>query len=578
MMRLRCAIALLAMGLARAPARGAAAPQGGRDVSVALFTTHAVRSVVLTPVAAGAWTSACAVCVHRPLVAPLTVSGEEVLAGGSLRVADAADASVRATAAGLWHVRGGAGVLDVVLTLPSERYTAAVVSAEGAAGEPAESLRALAIMARTYALNGPHYTAGVGHLAADLCDSTQCQALRLEAVSAAVEDAVRATAGETLWFGPERAEVFFSQHCGGVTADAVEAWGSRGSARPAPYLRSHPDPYCLRRGPAAWNASVSLEDLAAIAHREGWRLPERIAAVRVARRTASGRMDRLAVVGASGDSSPLSASALRFAVGRALGWDRIRSDLYVVAVRNGSLVFDGRGHGHGVGLCQAGAAEMAAEHRDARAILAFYFPGTRVRIGANDEGWAETRIGAVRVRNVTAVSPATRDAIALGWQEALQRFPVRGTPEPVVLFAPSTEMYRQMTGQPGWDLASTRGNVVTLQPDSVLRIPRGRSEVSLLRHELLHVLIESEARDRAPLWLREGLAEHLSADNPGAPTSHQSGAAVDSMLQHASSLREADMAHRLAGARVRALIERYGFSTVRGWLRTGAPATVAAGN
>ena len=104
----------------------------------------------------------------------------------------------------------------MVLTLPSERYVAAVLNAEAAPGEPAESLRALAILARTYALNGSHYTASPGHLAADLCDSTECQAMRPGHVSAAIEDATQATAGETLWFGGAAARRFSSARTAAV--------------------------------------------------------------------------------------------------------------------------------------------------------------------------------------------------------------------------------------------------------------------------------------------------------------------------------------------------------------------------
>ncbi len=84
------------------------------------------------------------------------------------------------TAAGLWHLRAVDGQeIDVVLTMPSERYVAAVLNAEAAVGEPRESLRAMAILARTYALNGRHYSAHPGHLRADLCDSTELPVMRL---------------------------------------------------------------------------------------------------------------------------------------------------------------------------------------------------------------------------------------------------------------------------------------------------------------------------------------------------------------------------------------------------------------
>jgi stage II sporulation protein D len=147
----------------------------------------------------------------------------EVFAGGTLRVTAQTGRESR-TATGLWHLRARGDEVDVVLTLPSERYVAAVLSAEAAPSEPTQSLRALAVLARTYALNGKHYTAQQGNLDADLCDSTQCQAMLLQQPSSAIEDAVHATAGETLWFHAQRAEVYFSQNCGGLTEDGGSVW------------------------------------------------------------------------------------------------------------------------------------------------------------------------------------------------------------------------------------------------------------------------------------------------------------------------------------------------------------------
>jgi stage II sporulation protein D len=78
---------------------------------------------------------------------------------------------------------------------------------------------------------------------------------------------------------------------------------------------------------------------------------------------------------------------------------------------------------------------------------------------------------------------------------------------------------------------------------------------------------------RAPPWLREGLVEVLAGE---AQTQRpaMSAAAIDSALQHAELLETSQRAHLAAAARVRALIARYGFSAVRGWLSSGVPAGV----
>jgi stage II sporulation protein D len=499
----------------------------------------------------------------------------EVFAGGTLRISDDMTGEQR-TATGLWHLRasGHGNEIDVVLTLPSERYVAAVLNAEAAPNEAAQSLRALAILARTYALNGSHFTAQPNHLPAELCDSTQCQAMLPGPVSEQIEDATQATAGETLWFGSHRAEVFFSQSCGGSTEDAGAVWPR---LRGLPYLRSHADPFCIRRGPATWHADVPLAEFNGIAQAQGWHVPANIVSAHVLERSPSHRALRVIFTGGNGATFALSASALRFAIGRALGWDRVRSDAYELGVRNGVLVFDGRGHGHGVGLCQEGAAEMASEGHNARDILTFYFPRTAVRISPEDNGWQETRIGPLTLRTTQPLAAERKASLDQTWNEARKRFPPQRTINPEIVFAPTTEVFRQLTTQSGWALASTRGSTIVLQPEAALHA-RERDASATLLHEMLHVLVEDESSEHTPLWLREGLVEAL-ADAPAGSTNRMSANtmstdAIESALLHADSLQASDQAHRAAAARVHRLLLRYGLSAIRGWLSSGIPAGV----
>lgn len=539
---------------------------GGRDVSVALFSTHTLHTVTITPLGSNSWTSRCTNCAHRPLTAPLHLAPPaDIFAGGTLRVSDDATGDSR-TATGLWHLRSSGAEIDVVLTIPSERYVTAVLNAEAAPGEPPQSMRALAILARTYALNGRHYTAAQGHLPADLCDSTACQAMRLEPASQAIEEATQATAGETLWFGAHRAETFFSQSCGGITEDAGAVWPQ---LRGLPYLRSHPDPYCLRKDTAAWHTEVQLARFSAIARAEGWRVPAKIVAARVIERSTSHRALRVQFEDSDGAATAISASALRFGIGRALGWDRVRSDAYELGVRNDALVFDGRGHGHGVGLCQQGATQMASEGKSTREILAFYFPGTTVRISPNDEGWSQTLAGPLDLRATHPLSTDRMAALQQLWAEAQQRFPPRRTIAPKIVFAPTTEVFRQLTSMPGWTLASTRGNTIVLQPEAILQA-HGPGSSAILRHEMLHVLVESECSAHTPLWLREGFVEELAGERDASAKS-MPVAAIETAMQHPDSLNASRRAHLASAARVHGLVARYGLSTVRRWLSAGAP-------
>lgn len=175
------------------------------DVTVRLFSTRAVQTVELA--GPGARVRLCAACAAQALQAPVVVS---VADGGRVRVAGKvvarlfADGEVKATTsdgrvaqvAGRWSVAGSRDGLQVLVQAPSERYVMAVLQAEAAADEPAESLKALAVVARSFAMRNPHRHGEEG-----LCDSTHCQALRFGAAAARVREAVEATSGETLWFG-----------------------------------------------------------------------------------------------------------------------------------------------------------------------------------------------------------------------------------------------------------------------------------------------------------------------------------------------------------------------------------------
>ncbi len=221
--------------------------------------------------------------------------------------------------------------LQVLLTIPSERYVELALNGEAAVDEPRESLLAMAILMRTFALVNASRHA---RQAFNLCDSTHCQALRFGRIRPEVQNAEKETLGETLWFGTHRAQVFYAQHCGGVTEDAASVW----PGAHLPYLVSHADPYCLRRSSAQWQAEISESRLLAIARDQAWHFPPRIDRIRVTRRTTSGRASLLEVDGA-GVHAAVSADSLRFAIDRAMGWNQLRSDWYSVTLgqRHGAL-------------------------------------------------------------------------------------------------------------------------------------------------------------------------------------------------------------------------------------------------
>ncbi|HXP07295.1 MAG TPA: SpoIID/LytB domain-containing protein, partial [Acidobacteriaceae bacterium] len=342
-------------------------PESTRDLTVELFSARPVTHLTATPL----HDPKTPLQIDKGLRKPLTLSGR-------FRLHTAGEEPV--IAAGKWTITSQHDRLRVLLTLPSEAYVLAALNGEAAPDEPLASLKAMAISMRTFALENAnrHQTEGFG-----LCDSTHCQALRLIKPRPEVERAVQETAGETLWSGNQRAHIYYTQHCGGRSESAAAVWPDE----QASYLAGNrPDPYCLRRSPAEWHTAIPLGQLSGVFHAQGWHTPFPIEDIRVTRRSPEGRAELLEVTG-RGAPAQLSASSFRFAVDRQLGWNQVRSDWYTANVAGVVLEIRGKGYGHGAGLCQAGAYEMATEGKTEAEILNFYFPGTVAGITPADKGW-----------------------------------------------------------------------------------------------------------------------------------------------------------------------------------------------
>jgi len=452
-----------------------------------------------------------------------------------------------------------------IVKLPLERYVAAVLAGEASVFQSDEALKAMAVAARTYAvrLRGRHAAEGF-----DFCSTTHCQRIDLPGVTPRLQAAAAATAGQLLWWEGKPAFACYTRDCGGRSEDAGAVWPGEGAS----YLGSHDDPYCLRaaRSPGStwqWNA-----DPRAVSDALGkalLRAPQRLERIEIESRTASGRARTLVLAGGA-ERVRVAAGSFRLAMGRELEWNTVRSDLYRVRTAGGRLVFDGRGSGHGVGLCQSGAQQMGIEGRTWREILAFYYPGTDPGLTARGIPWREILGETV---SLWTTRPAA-DGPLLAMAERLLRAAAERTrlvvPGKVeIRLYPDLDTFRNATGEPGWIAARTQGARVQMQPPEVLR-SRGVLE-DTLRHELLHVVVEAHAAPGLPLWFREGLVEYLdrpSAASGGAPPP------ADAELQQTADAGRARRAYRDSAAMVASLARRYGETTLFDWLRNGLPPAV----
>lgn len=454
----------------------------------------------------------------------------------------------------LTHSEGGATV-----ELPAEKYVAAVLAGETTTFRSEEARKAMAVAARTYAarMRGRHSSEGF-----DFCATTHCQRADLRGITPDLLRAAEATAGELLWFEGKPAFTVYSRNCGGQTANVADLWPDM----QAPYLLSQSDPFCVRHGIASWSWTASTEEIAAALRASQLNVPNKLERIVIAERTPSQRARSLELIGPDRGLA-LSAGSLRLAVGRNLGWNKLRSDRYEIETSGNRICFRGTGEGHGIGLCQDGADEMGLQGRSYREILAFYYPGTILSRTAAGLQWAQLAGEHVKLLS----TDPNHDRAVLAAAEALLRemppqFPM---PRVTIRVYPGLDTFRNATGEPGWVAARTSGSTIDLQPLDILQ-SRGALR-STLRHELLHVAIESNAAPALPLWFREGLVECLAGDRITAPAAaHVSEGDVSERQDKART----QAAYVQARARVAALVNRYGQAAVLGWVKRGLPAEV----
>ena len=273
------------------------------------------------------------------------------LADGTARSYDAA---LRATADG--------GELRLVAALETEDYVARAVAAETLPGTPPAALEAQAIVARSFAL-----APGPRHREAALCDLAHCQALTPVADAShaeAARRAERATRGQVLRLSSrEPARAVFHACCGGSTAEPQSVFGGAEQTG----ARAAADPDCSTEAWSVQLAVAEVETAAGAVLGAGSPVP-------VGRLTLQhdpdGRVRRLADA-ASGRWA--AGDAFARALDRARDWSVVKSARFSWRVSGAAVRIDGRGHGHGVGLCQRGAARRARRGASAASILRHYF-------------------------------------------------------------------------------------------------------------------------------------------------------------------------------------------------------------
>ena len=256
------------------------------------------------------------------------------------------------------------GRLLVVNELPLERYLAGVVASEVPKSWSVEAKKAQAVAARTYAL----MKQADADRAWDLEATVDDQVYSGKAVDGSTRAAVTATHGEVLTRDGYLVSAFYHSTCGGMTELPKDVWPEQPSHGNTAVV----DGFCERSPHTIWTVDVTPERLLAAASGAGHEASQ-VRGLHVRSRSTSERITGIDLVT---DRGTVTWSGQRFR--ELLGYGRIKSARFEVAVQGGAFRLSGKGFGHGVGMCQWGARGMATAGEVYRDILGKYYPGSKI--------------------------------------------------------------------------------------------------------------------------------------------------------------------------------------------------------
>ncbi|MEI6488274.1 MAG: SpoIID/LytB domain-containing protein [Bacteroidota bacterium] len=244
----------------------------------------------------------------------------------------------------------------IINNVDLEKYIAGVVQSEAGKNISLEYYKLQAILCRTFLLSHliRHEADGF-----EVCDDVHCQAYIDKATEPNVLKAVLDTRGLVVVDNDlNLITAAFHSNCGGVTCNSQDVWSISTT-----YLKSVKDTFCLHSPNAHWTRTISLED---------WKTYLQL-------KHKMPMADSLKALVVSSFSQPNGRAIYYTDKDLKLPLKMIRSDFklkstYFSIEQDGDSVrFDGRGYGHGVGLCQEGAMRQASIGYSYKHILNYYY-------------------------------------------------------------------------------------------------------------------------------------------------------------------------------------------------------------
>lgn len=276
---------------------------------------------------------------------------------------------------------------DVINHVPIEQYLPGVLERELLRGWDSSTYAAQAIAARSYAIDQKAHRRGRPF---DVEATVQSQVYGGASTYSRALEAVKRTRGVVLTYRNHVLPAYYSSTCGGTGQDAAIAFPNGADIPP---LKGHKhDNWCsassnFRWGPVVRDADVLAQRIAMWGQRRQHPVAslQGIRQVAVSSWSDSGRPAGFRVTDQRGQAFAIDPESFRFACNAHVsGLEKLskvtkfKSSDVRVTIQDRWVRIEGRGHGHGVGLCQWGAQALAKRGYDAHAILAYYYPKAKL--------------------------------------------------------------------------------------------------------------------------------------------------------------------------------------------------------
>lgn len=248
---------------------------------------------------------------------------------------------------------------------PLETYLYGVLPYEMSYTWPLEALKAQAVAARTYTLKTLE---GVKNQNFDVYSDVRSQMYKGGGKQYdSVKKAVDQTRGQVLTYEDKLFFTYYHANCGGATDD-VRSWNF--GAKSIKPLSGASCKYDSHSKSYKWAMNVARHKVESYAKSVG--LTGALKSIKISRKTDTGRATNLMIKTAKG-SKTVPCGRFRLATG-------IRScKITKLDVRKNDVRFEGKGYGHGIGMCQDGANGMAKDGKNYRKILKNYYPGAEIK-------------------------------------------------------------------------------------------------------------------------------------------------------------------------------------------------------